>query len=255
MGLETATYITGLTPSWPPSSDFKSQGDDHLRLIKSVLQSTFPSASKALYFPKGEAASVTPMTLDASDQNNFIMLDTTAGNINVTLPAGFAPADSGWSCEISKISLDTNAIMVAAASGNILSQVGASATIRVGALYVPAKFIWTGANWMCVKPGPMVGTTFNFDGASVPYGCSGARWQYVCRRVVCRAKLGARNKCVARQTWAIRGGGRCRRWAAYVVGQWIWCRSDEWRGGRVGVEYARYDEDTRTYSCERVELQ
>lgn len=44
MGLETATYIHELDSSNPiGSADPKSQGDDHIRLIKSALQSTFPN--------------------------------------------------------------------------------------------------------------------------------------------------------------------------------------------------------------------
>ena len=38
MPLETGTVIADLNENWPLSSDPKSQGDDHLRLIKSVLK-------------------------------------------------------------------------------------------------------------------------------------------------------------------------------------------------------------------------
>lgn len=38
MGLETATSISALNALWPLGSDPRSQGDDHLRLIKKVLQ-------------------------------------------------------------------------------------------------------------------------------------------------------------------------------------------------------------------------
>jgi len=38
MPLETSETIAGLNPLWPLGSDPKSQGDDHLRLIKAVLQ-------------------------------------------------------------------------------------------------------------------------------------------------------------------------------------------------------------------------
>jgi hypothetical protein len=41
MGLETATYIEDLNPANPTSGDPKSEGDNHLRLIKQVLQNTF----------------------------------------------------------------------------------------------------------------------------------------------------------------------------------------------------------------------
>ena len=47
MGLETATYISQLVDTNPTSSDPVSQGDDHLRLIKEVLQSQFTTLGAA----------------------------------------------------------------------------------------------------------------------------------------------------------------------------------------------------------------
>jgi len=41
MALETATYISDLNAENPATNDPKSQGDDHLRLIKTVLKNTF----------------------------------------------------------------------------------------------------------------------------------------------------------------------------------------------------------------------
>ena len=41
MALETGTYVNDLKTANPTSTDPKSQGDDHLRLIKSVLKNTF----------------------------------------------------------------------------------------------------------------------------------------------------------------------------------------------------------------------
>lgn len=38
MPLENSNTVAGLNPTWPLGSDPKSQGDDHLRLIKDVLQ-------------------------------------------------------------------------------------------------------------------------------------------------------------------------------------------------------------------------
>ena len=43
MGTETATKIQELTANWPLSTDPVSKGDNHLRTIKSVLKSSFPS--------------------------------------------------------------------------------------------------------------------------------------------------------------------------------------------------------------------
>lgn len=47
MGLETATYISQLVATNPLGTDPKSQGDNHLQLIKSVLQNQFPNFTAA----------------------------------------------------------------------------------------------------------------------------------------------------------------------------------------------------------------
>lgn len=43
MTVESATYISQLDPSLPASGDPKSEGDNHLRLTKSVLKAQFPN--------------------------------------------------------------------------------------------------------------------------------------------------------------------------------------------------------------------
>lgn len=48
MGLETATYISDLNSSNPTAGDLKSQGDDHIRLVKSTVKATFPNVSGAV---------------------------------------------------------------------------------------------------------------------------------------------------------------------------------------------------------------
>lgn len=48
MGLETGTYISDLNTSNPSGTDAKSQGDDHLRLIKATVKATFPNISGAV---------------------------------------------------------------------------------------------------------------------------------------------------------------------------------------------------------------
>jgi Pectate lyase superfamily protein len=48
MALESATYISGLNSLYPETGDAKTEGDDHLRLIKSTLLATFPNISGAL---------------------------------------------------------------------------------------------------------------------------------------------------------------------------------------------------------------
>lgn len=49
MGLETGTYISDLVATNPVgATDDRATADDHLRLIKAVLQNTFPTANSAI---------------------------------------------------------------------------------------------------------------------------------------------------------------------------------------------------------------
>lgn len=48
MALESVTYISDLVSTNPTSTDPKSQGDDHLRAIKSAVKTTFPNISGAV---------------------------------------------------------------------------------------------------------------------------------------------------------------------------------------------------------------
>ncbi|MGK3361626.1 phage baseplate protein [Citrobacter portucalensis] len=43
MPIETAQYINTLQPDWPQGVDPESAGDDHIRMVKQVLQNTFPN--------------------------------------------------------------------------------------------------------------------------------------------------------------------------------------------------------------------
>jgi len=55
MGLEAATYISQLVATNPVgATDPKSQGDDHLRLLKSVLQNTLPALTGAVLSTQAE---------------------------------------------------------------------------------------------------------------------------------------------------------------------------------------------------------
>lgn len=64
MGLEVASFVSGLNALNPVGgTDPKSQGDDHLRLIKSVLLATFPGAVGALKFESTDAGAASGPTI------------------------------------------------------------------------------------------------------------------------------------------------------------------------------------------------
>jgi len=48
MSVETAPYINSLNTALPASNDPKSEGDDHLRVIKSAVKATFPNVTGAV---------------------------------------------------------------------------------------------------------------------------------------------------------------------------------------------------------------
>jgi len=48
MTVETATYLGDLNATYPAGSDARSEGDDHIRLLKTVLKATFPYVTGAL---------------------------------------------------------------------------------------------------------------------------------------------------------------------------------------------------------------
>lgn len=88
MGLETGTYISDLVTTNPLGSDNKSQGDDHIRLIKQVIKNTFPNITG-------------PVNLTQTQINNLL----NAGNEEFIENGSFIP--SGvivmWSGSIASI--------------------------------------------------------------------------------------------------------------------------------------------------------
>jgi hypothetical protein len=67
MGLESATYINQLVDTNPVATDSLGQADDHLRLIKSVLQNTFPALTGAVTMTQAELNEVANNTDDIAD--------------------------------------------------------------------------------------------------------------------------------------------------------------------------------------------
>jgi hypothetical protein len=87
MGLETATYIQDLVVTNPVGpSDTKAQGDDHLRLIKTVLKNSFPNLVSAF--------NPTPAELDLLvGSTGRIVLDNGIGDPGQVARVPFAGGD------------------------------------------------------------------------------------------------------------------------------------------------------------------
>ena len=72
MALESATYISDLVLTNPAAGDNVSAGDDHLRLLKAVLQATFPYVTGAITATNTELNYVDGVTSSIQTQINSI---------------------------------------------------------------------------------------------------------------------------------------------------------------------------------------
>lgn len=108
MALESSTFISGLNSSNPTAIDPRSQGDDHIRLLKAVLQATFPNASSAFYFPTIIAAKVADYTVVLPDDTEkTIPVDASAANRTITMPSSGFFEGSGIRVVKNEFSLGT----------------------------------------------------------------------------------------------------------------------------------------------------
>lgn len=72
MGLETATLIHELDPANPVgASDPKSQGDNHIRLLKSTIQNTFPNVDGVVTSSHTEINKLTGLTATTVELNKL----------------------------------------------------------------------------------------------------------------------------------------------------------------------------------------
>lgn len=86
MTIESATYISDLNTANPGAGDPKSEGDDHLRLLKSTIKATFPNINAAM--------TATDETLNALPATpNGAYTPTTYATTNCTTPTS---GDAFW---------------------------------------------------------------------------------------------------------------------------------------------------------------
>lgn len=166
MGLETATYIDDFVTTNPPGTDKKSQGDDHLRLLKSVLRTTFPRAGKAFRFPQNLSKSA-DYSVVAADDKSVISCDTTAAAFSLTLPV-LVSGDAGWSIEVVKTNTTANPVFIVPPSGTINGFTKVRRTLE----YVATRVIWNGSNFYATRPnGGVIGEARTFYGSALPNDC------------------------------------------------------------------------------------
>ena len=67
MALESADWVTQLVSTNPVVGDPVGQGDDHLRMLKTVLKNSFPSTSTTAIMPNMSGQTGKDLTNDGTD--------------------------------------------------------------------------------------------------------------------------------------------------------------------------------------------
>ncbi len=143
MGLETGTYVDDLVAANPVgATDDIKIGDDHIRLIKSVLKVTFPNATKAFRF-ETVLTKTTTYPVVAADDRAVILCNATSGAFTVTLPL-LSAVNDGFTVWIIKIDSSANAVTV---DGNGAETLNGSATKDLSLQYSIVKVFAEASEW------------------------------------------------------------------------------------------------------------
>ena len=143
MGLETGNFIDDLVDTNPLGTDQKLAGDDHLRLIKEILQGTFPVASRAFNFEQAVTSASGTITVVAADDKKIFRVAVGAGARTVNLPLGSA-VFAGFYIQIAATGTG-NDITVNRAGSDTIGSGRTSYTITAPSPEI--RFTWTGDAW------------------------------------------------------------------------------------------------------------
>lgn len=82
MGLEAATYINDFNQANPDGADPKSEGDNHIRMLKTVLQNTFPGMAGRAWRHQTKSSGYTVLATD-----NMTVFNCTTAAFTLSLTA------------------------------------------------------------------------------------------------------------------------------------------------------------------------
>jgi hypothetical protein len=194
MGLEAGTSIAALNSSWPLGADVKSQGDDHIRLIKAALKTTFPGAAAAGF--------ATPITATETELNRVsgvtsaiqTQLNSKAANGANTDITSLAPSGTittGGAITASSGGISATTGNITAVAGQLISTQTGSATTGAGQVFLngtTSNRIDFNTNGQAVpsfttrSAGTKIVLSASLSGAAVDYGFGiepGALWSSV----------------------------------------------------------------------------
>jgi len=158
MTIETGTYVDDLDATLPAANDIASQGDDHVRLIKSFLKATFTNATHAYRFPETSAKSA-DFNVVAADHNKLFLVDTSAEEINVGLVA-VASAWPGFRVGFKMVAGSNNLVL----DGDGAELIEGNATLTISIIDDVVWLMADATEWHITEKGTVkeipAGTTF-----------------------------------------------------------------------------------------------
>lgn len=163
MTVEAATYVGDLDASKPSVGDPRSEGDDHLRLLKAALQATWPGAAGRFGRYQAKSTNYTAVLNDAFSVLKF----SAAATLSLTLAATLG---NGWELDINAAG---GAVVVDPATTELVNG-AATFTIPRGAV---ARLVCDSTGFDCYFLSELPGTLKDFAGETVPGGylpCDGS---------------------------------------------------------------------------------
>ncbi len=154
MALESTTYIDGLVATNPTGTDARSQGDDHIRLVKSAIRTTFPNIAGAVTATHTELNLIDGYTGTTAElnYNDVPTLGTVEASRTVTADASGVTTNLKTKKQteiVNAIGTVSSATAINFALGNVVTAVlasGGSFTISnapTSGIYGKFKFILT----------------------------------------------------------------------------------------------------------------
>lgn len=155
MALETSTYINGLVATNPTSTDNVGDGDNHIRLLKSTIKSTFPNITGAV-------------TSTHSAIDSGIALANTATNANTASSIVKRDASGNFSAGVITAGLtgDVTGDLTGDVAGDVYAQNGTSVVLQNGTDGTDATFSGKLATARAIALTGDVTGTANFDGSA-----------------------------------------------------------------------------------------
>ena len=134
MALESGTYINSLSSSNPASTDGLGQADDHIRLIKSTVLSTFPNVAGAATADHTELSTLDGFTGTAADHN--LLSGNAAAGVTSTHVSHLNGVSSNIQTQLNNLSTSitntNNNLASAVPTGMVMMWSGASNAIPSG---------------------------------------------------------------------------------------------------------------------------